>query len=71
MRREGALPSSAIADYTADCAGRLGSSAAAIAAGWLPASDGYLLSAALATAALLTTVTASRTRKSPAHPAER
>jgi MFS family permease len=51
--------------------GRLGSAAAAIAAGWLPASCGYLLSAALAAAALLATVTTSRTRKSPAHPAER
>jgi len=37
--------------------GRLGSAAAAIAAGWLPASGGYLLSAALAAAALLITVT--------------
>ena len=35
--------------------GRLGSAAAAVAAGWLPASGGYLLSAALAAAALLCT----------------
>jgi hypothetical protein len=40
--------------------GRLGSSAAAIAAGWLPAAGGYLLSAGLAAAALLAVVTASR-----------
>lgn len=42
--------------------GRLGSAAAAITAGWLSATGGYLFSAALAAAALLTTVTASRSR---------
>jgi predicted MFS family arabinose efflux permease len=46
--------------------GQFGSAAAAIATGWLPASYGYILSAALAAAALLATVTAGRTRN-PRH----